>query len=100
MAAGVALTSKARFKHGAVVVRHGKVLAVSPNILKNDPKHCPVESCSVHAEVAAMRKAGWPKRVHLYVARVNSHGDVRLSKPCEDCEAILEVHKVKVFWTE
>lgn len=100
MALGVALTSKCRFMHGAIVVKHSKILGSSPNIYKNNPKHSPIESCSVHAEMAAMRKAGWPRKASLYVARINGKGEKRLSKPCATCAAVLEDFKVKVFWTE
>jgi cytidine deaminase len=100
MAMGVALNSKCRFRHGAIVVKHGRVLGGSCNIEKNNPKYVDYRHSSVHAEIAAMRKAGWPRRVSLYVARVNSRGEARLSKPCANCQAVLDEFKVKVFWTE
>lgn len=99
MASGVALTSKCRFKHGAVVVRHGKVLASSPNLNKNNPLHVSHEHCSIHAEVRALRKARYPKRATIYVSRVNGQGEERLSKPCNDCMSLIEDLRCKVFWT-
>lgn len=100
LAMGVALTSKCRFKHGAIVVRHSKILGASPNVYKNNPRHSPIESCSVHAEIRAMQKAGWPNKVSLYVARVNNQGESRLSQPCANCQTVLDGYKVKVYWTE
>lgn len=100
MAAGVALESKCRFKHGAVVVRHGKVLGFSPNVEKNDPRYIDHEHASVHAEIRAMQRAGWPRKVSIFVARINNFGETRLSKPCANCEAVLKEYNVKVFWTE
>lgn len=99
MAAGVALTSACKFRHGAVLVKHGKILAASPNLFKNDPKNCPPEFCSIHAEMAVMRKAVFPKKATIYVARVNKGGENRLSKPCPTCWAVLEQFKCKVIWS-
>jgi deoxycytidylate deaminase len=100
MAMGVALESKCRFRHGAVVVKHGTVLGSSPNIYKNDPKNVDYQHSQIHAEIAALKKAGWPSRVTVYVARVNGFGTARLSKPCANCQEVLDAHKVKVVWTE
>lgn len=100
MAAGVALESKCRFKHGCVVVRHGKVLGSSPNVEKNNPRFVDYEHASVHAEIRAMQRAGWPTGVTVFVARVNNLGEQRLSKPCANCETVLKQYRCKVFWTE
>lgn len=99
MAMGVATTSKCKMKHGAVVVKHGHVLGSSPNLWKNDPKNVDPVHSSVHAEIAALRKAGWPKKVDIYVARVNNLGESRLSKPCANCQAVLDEMKIKVVYT-
>lgn len=100
MAMGVALTSECRMKHGAVVVKHGHVLGFSANIWRNNPKNVDPEFCSVHAEIAALRKAGMPKKATVYVARVNNHGEPRLSKPCANCQEVLDGLKAKVYYTE
>lgn len=100
MAIGVALTSKCRFRHGAVVTVHGHVLGASPNLWRNDPRYVDHQHASVHAEIAAMRKAGWPKGATIYVARVNNKNEERLSKPCANCEAVLQEYKTKVYFTE
>lgn len=99
MASGVALTSKCRFKHGAVVVHHGKVLASSPNVSKNNPLNVDHKHCSIHAEVRALRKAGFPKRATVYVARINNLGEERFSKPCNGCMSLIEDLKCKAIWT-
>lgn len=99
MAMGVALTSDCRMKHGAVVVKHGHVLGFSANLWRNNPKNVDPEFCSVHAEIAALRKAGMPKKATVYVARVNNHGEPRLSKPCPNCQEVLDGLKAKVYWT-
>lgn len=99
MAAGVALTSTCRFKHGAIVVHHGKVLSTSPNVNKNNPVNVDPKHCSVHAEVRALRKAGFPKKATVYVARVNNYGETRLSKPCEGCMSLIEELNCRSVWT-
>lgn len=100
MAMGVATQSKARFRHGAVVVRHSKVLGASPNINKNNPRYVSYEHASVHAEIAAMRRAKWPRKVDLYVARINGAGEGRLSRPCANCQMVLDEYQCRVVWTE
>lgn len=99
MACGVALTSKCRMKHGAIVVRHSKILAFSPNVERNNPKFVGWENASVHAEIRAMKRAGWPTKATLYVARVNNQGEKRLSKPCPNCQEVLDRFKIKVVYT-
>lgn len=100
MAAGVALTSACKFRHGAVVVKHGHVLGVACNVQKNDPKYVDHQHSQIHAEIAAMKKAGWPTKATIFVARVNGDGTPRLSKPCANCQEILDEYRCKVFWTE
>lgn len=100
MAAGVALESECKFRHGAIVVMHGRVRGSSPNLYKNDPRYVDHRHSQIHAEIAAMKKAGWPRRATIYVARVNGHGETRLSKPCANCAEILEEFRCKVIWTE
>lgn len=100
MAMGVATQSKARFKHGAVVVRHSKVLGASPNINKNNPRYVSYEHASVHAEIAALRKARWPRKADIYVARINTSGQRRYSRPCANCQVVLDELQCKVIFTE
>lgn len=100
MAMGVALESVCKFRHGAIVVRHGTILGSSPNLYKNNPKYVDPKHCQVHAEIAALKKAGWPSKVTVYVARVNGFGTARLSKPCANCQEVLDAHRAKVVWTQ
>lgn len=100
MACGVATQSSVKFKHGAVVVRHGHVLGASPNVQKNDPRYVDHEASQVHAEIRALQKAGWPKKVTVYVARINGQGEPRLSKPCANCQVVLDRFNCRVVYTE
>lgn len=99
-AMGVALTSTCRHRHGAIVIKHGRILGAAPNKTRNDPKYVDWRHSSIHAEIAAMKKAGWPKRATICVARVNNLGQPRLSKPCATCQTVLEQYQCKVYWTE
>lgn len=100
MASGVALTSSCKKRHGALIVRHSKILGASPNIEKNNPKFVDWNFSSVHAEIRAMQRAGWPTKATCYVARVNNQGKNRLSQPCASCQAVLDDHKIRVIYTE
>lgn len=100
MAAKVASTSECRKLHGAVVVKHSKVLGSSPNVNRNDPKYVDHNHCSIHAEVRALKRAGFPQRATVYVARVNRFGELRNSKPCEGCQSLIDELRCRVVWTE
>lgn len=99
MAAGIAMTSKCRFRHGCIVVKSGRVLAASPNIWRNNPLYVDWQHCSIHAEARALRKAGFPKRATVYVCRINRHGELRYSKPCDGCMSLIEELQCKVVHT-
>lgn len=100
MACGVALESECKFRHGAVVVKHGHVLGSAPNVQKNDPLYVDHKHSQIHAEIGALKKAGWPDKATIYVARVNGHGEARLSKPCANCQEVLDQHRIRVVYTE
>jgi deoxycytidylate deaminase len=100
MAMGVALESECKFRHGAIVVKHGHILGSSPNVQKNDTMYFDHKHSQIHAEIAAMKKAGWPTKATIYVARVNGHGEARLSKPCANCQEVLDNHRIKVVYTK
>lgn len=98
-AMGVALTSTCRYKHGAIVVKHGRILGAAPNKRINDPKYVDWRHSSIHAEIAALKRANWPRRAIVYVARTNSQGEPRMSKPCINCQEVLDGLKCKVVYT-
>lgn len=99
VAMGVATQSQCKMRHGAVVVKHGRILGASPNLYKNNPKYVDHKHSQIHAEIAALRKAGWPTKSTVYVARINGFGESRLSKPCANCQEVLDQFKTKVVWT-
>lgn len=98
--------SDENFKHGAIIKKSGRTLAVGINYRTNNPdyleKDVAKRHASVHAEVAAMnavRKVDLNGAV-LYVARSLKNGEPAMSKPCENCqEAMRERGIKKVFYT-
>lgn len=98
--------STSRQKHGAVIVKSGRVLGTGCNKDTNDPMIVSPEHikshCSRHAEIEAIRDASWNVRgAVLYVARVNRYGQDRNSKPCIRCEVVIKEMKIKkVIYTE
>jgi deoxycytidylate deaminase len=95
-----ALRSRSRKKHGAVVVKSGRVLGTGYNKDRNHPLFVSPEHikphCSRHAEIEAIKDArSSVEGATLYVARVNNQGKDRYSKPCKLCEAVIKKNKIK-----
>jgi deoxycytidylate deaminase len=78
-----------RHRHGAVVVKGGRVLSIGINKHRNDPENIQKSivkaSCSVHAEVDALSRISNAKGATIYVARVAKNGETALSRPCNNC---------------
>jgi deoxycytidylate deaminase len=96
----LASKSDSRHRHGAVIVKGGSVIGTGYNKDRNHPDFVSPEHikshCSVHAEIEAIRDAGWNvKGAVLYVARVNAHGKDRYSKPCDRCTVVIEETQIK-----
>lgn len=91
-------------KHGAVIVKGGRVLSVGINSLRDiEPRYkSGVKAPGIHAEVAAIRGVGRDVDLSgatIYVARVNGKGP-QMSKPCPDCQIALKNAGIrKVFYT-
>lgn len=84
------------YKHGAVVEKGGRVLALAPN------SNVPVRGMlSTHAEFAALRRAGEAARgADIYVARARGGTSTSLSKPCPSCATWIAFYGVaRVFHT-
>lgn len=90
-------------RHGAVVVKGGRVLSQGWNTLKNDPNNVSDEHieqfCSVHAERMALARCREAAGATVYVAR-NKSGQECFSKPCSGCERALNAAGVaRVVYT-
>lgn len=98
--------SKSNKKHGAVVVKSGRVVGTGYNKDRNSPFIVSPEHikphCSRHAEVEAIKEAkGNAFGAVLYVARVNNQGLDRNSKPCKLCEQVINQSNIKkVIYTK
>jgi deoxycytidylate deaminase len=105
LAARMAETSEAVFKHGAVIVRGGRVLSLGVNKWKNkDLPPTPPEvynpDITVHAEIDALSRVKNPRGVTIYVARVTRQGEERFSRPCARCEkALIKAGVKRVIYT-
>ena len=94
----VAETTDTNSKHGAVIVRGGRVLAVGTSKWRN--RNVPPiigynPHVTVHAEIDALSRLVDAKGATIYIARVNNQGDTRMSRPCETCERALNDAGVK-----
>lgn len=93
----VALTSKYKWKLGAVVTNNGRVLSKAPNKFRNPPIINP-NHATTHAEIAALAKCyKISKGGVVYVARVDGFGRTRLARPCEMCKINLTLAGVKTI---
>lgn len=95
-----ATTSTCNVKHGAIVVSGGSVRSIGVNTYHQpDIKmldFVPKSGWSIHAEEAALKAIDY--KAHgsiLYVARVNSRGEERYSKPCSRCQKLIEAAGIK-----
>ena len=98
VALGVAIAEATRsehnVKHGAVLVKKGKIIQSGRN------QYCGMERIrhfnsriwSIHAEMNIL--AGLPKNMtrgaDIMVVRVNSRGDIVNSKPCHICMSMIK----------
>ena len=91
-----------KFRHGAVLVKHGAVMSAGLN--KDKPcsfgeRFRPKElgEATVHAELSAILNVPrqQTENADLYVVRVGANNDVRNSKPCRMCQAALRFVGVK-----
>ena len=92
--------SVARRKHGAVIVKAGRVIGTGYNKDRNSPLYVSPEHikthCSRHAEIEAIKDArGDVSGAVIYVARVNNNGEDRNSKPCLRCDTVIKESNIK-----
>lgn len=102
----MARTSKCnpRTRHGAIIVKGGRILANAVNRNRNDTVYAsvPGNAYAYHAEIRALKMCGNTnlKGATIYVARVGKKGFPMMSKPCPACQkALKEAGIVKVVYT-
>lgn len=96
----LAAMSLEKNRHGCVIVRNGNIVGMGINKFRNNPENVTPEhiklNCSLHAETVAIRQAGNNCRgAVLYVARVNTQGIDRNSKPCINCSEVIRAAGIK-----
>lgn len=98
IASKVAETSAMDQRHGAVVVKAGRVLSVGVNKWRN-PSLVSINyydpNLTVHAEIDALNRIDDPRGTTIYVSRVDKFGQEQYSRPCARCEAALSKAGVK-----
>jgi tRNA(Arg) A34 adenosine deaminase TadA len=88
----VAASSQYRWKHGAVVVRGGRVIGFAPNKFRNSPFVAPTDVTD-HAEAAVIRELLKNycdlRGSTIYIARISNNDEVRMSRPCTNCMKLI-----------
>lgn len=99
LAKEAALSSECRWRLGSVLIFGGAVMAISPNKVRHHPRWMQVYT--THAEHAVVSLArDKAKGATVYVVRVGAKGDLRNSKPCEECLKMLYNSGVnRVVWS-
>lgn len=99
----LAETGTCNQRHGAIIVKGGRVLSVGINTQRNTPADSiPYEDVAVHAEEAALRAIGGQARgAKIYVARKMKDGSSGLSRPCDRCyRAIKDAGIKEIIYTD
>jgi deoxycytidylate deaminase len=96
----IATKSVANKRHGAVIVKGGRVVGTGYNKNRNSTRIVSPEliktHCSWHAEELAIKDAGDNiKNSIIYIARINKKGQDRNSKPCSKCMLLIKTNKIK-----
>ena len=89
----IAKQSTCKQKHGAIIYKSGRVLAVGINATRNEHPSMEISrrDYTYHAECAAIRGVGNTNRsanenATIYVARINRQGKPVNSFPCISCQ--------------
>jgi len=96
-----AMKSECTFKHGACLVYKNKIIAQGYNKYIYNKVNDKQRRYTIHAEVDCVAKIP-PKafdstKLELYVVRINKQGDLKDSKPCNNCYNFLirrNIHKI------
>lgn len=103
LALELAHSSDHSFRHGALVVKDGKIISCGNNQYKANKMKIATRNhrCSIHAEEAALKQCDKQSCYNgtVYVARIASYGRAD-SKPCSRCQKILKSFGIcKVCYT-
>ena len=91
--------SQQNFKHGAILVKHNKMISRGHNKVT---RKCPSHMFSIHAEMAAIKQSSESQTLantHIYVVRISNSG-LADSKPCSNCQQFMKLHGItRVFYS-
>jgi deoxycytidylate deaminase len=99
LASKLAESSELPQKHGAVIVKSGRVLAVGVNRWRNkniqvtEPEYNP--NLTYHAEVDALHRFADVTGATIYIARVGKNNEPKFSRPCSRCLVALKEAGIK-----
>lgn len=108
LALKLAAASDCEQKHGTVIVKGGRVLAVGINKDRNDPTVVVSDTgpdargtiFSVHAEIDALKRVKDARGAVVYVARQSKTGTEAFSRPCDGCvKALMDAGVKAVAYT-
>lgn len=95
LAQQMAANASHSMKHGAVLVKKGKVISVGFNKVKTHPKS-PHPFNQIHAEVDAIFNSRTNlKGTELYIYRETKDGLPAMSKPCAHCQKLINSVGIK-----
>lgn len=100
LAVKMAHTSEATKQHGCVIVKNGSVLALGVNKWRSrefflDELSSYSQNATIHAEMDALSRTKNAEGAIVYIARLGNKGDLRYSRPCNDCFLKLKAAGVK-----
>lgn len=89
-----------RYLVGAVLVKHGQVIAMGANSNKTHPL---MGNKTTHAEIACLIGRRWSdfKNTTMFVARTSKvHNRVGMARPCSTCRGVLAQFGIKnIYFT-
>jgi deoxycytidylate deaminase len=94
-----------RIKVGAVIFKRNRIISIGTNHPLKAARHLHPRyqrwKGSIHAEVDAILKAKTDlKRCNILVVRINRFGEIRNSKPCDQCFSYIRAVGIKkVYFT-
>lgn len=96
----VAMTSDYKFRHGAILVRGGKIIRASCNKSRAvwfTNKYHSKGTGSLHAEIGCVLNMEKDRTdgCEIYVVRIMANNDFAMSKPCPMCQMICDEMGIK-----
>ena len=97
LAKNVSKYSDHRFKIGAVLMKHGKVISVGYNQTKSHPE---AWHTGLHAEIKAIKTSGKIEMSNstMVVYREHKNGTPATAKPCKHCAKAMKDFGIKTIW--